>query len=858
MADNTNSSTSNTDDNSEKKLTPTLTINLNEEYKIKIEKSSDLGTSFFKDIYLKAAKAAVDVIRQTENNKSKKEEVFSNQEQDYNNIIAFVGERGTGKSSVMISFAKYLIDLKNNEDDIYKDVDKDYKLSQNHFESLEIIDPSLFEEGENIFEVILAQMFSKFQRKLNDNNNDKDLNQKREVLGLFEQVYENLQTIKKNGQKYDGEALETLHKLACGADLRKNFKELVTEFLKYLGSKDSKTYLIIPIDDFDLNVKAVAEMAEQIRKYLMIPKVIILMAANMEQLADAKEQNIIEHFKLLNKTKGDVVDSKLLTTQYLLKLIPYERQLKMPTASNILDSACVELKKAGIVVSSNVSVFGFIQSILLEKIGLIITKDQLLRLPILPKTLREYISFLTAINTINENSFKPDDDFTNFFTLLFVARYRIANEVLLRINQEPLERRNWFIIKYFNDDLALKAQMTLVRDELGVESDQYAGFIAICDRNNKPHNITLGDLLFYFKVVDGIVKENWIRELIQIIKLQYSISLSWFIKQQLDDCIVKLTNGGIYNSNYRQLIRGKKSHFPIRNFQKLEISGTAVMSFLGSKNAELKGVKELEWLSYFIEYTLISNYKQDATPYYKQQIDVGRGTIIKDPQFNVMQFVIAFHMPEVTFDKVFAAYFKDKTDRTVYDKIKSKALYNKIIEWKDKNRTIIPFNNLFLTEDLFEMIDNDYRSKAIDYSTYFIFLLKQIKEYLSALENQDRIFKQQEYSNIFSTNPIVDLVLKKDESIIKLLDSIKDVKEIEPEKSIKFKNLIDEIISTRTTNNNLETFVNKKMENITDDSSLKKLVRERISDFLSNGIPDRTEYKEHLTSIITSIIDKNE
>ena len=141
-----------------------LTIDLSEEYKIKIENPDRLKGSFFEDIYIKAADAVEDIIEQTEksNKKSDQNDPFLNEKQDYNNIIAFCGERGTGKSSAMISFAQSLLRL-NDSKDFY--VGKN--LRSKNFHTIKVIDPSLFEEHENIFEVILAQLFSSFEKELN-------------------------------------------------------------------------------------------------------------------------------------------------------------------------------------------------------------------------------------------------------------------------------------------------------------------------------------------------------------------------------------------------------------------------------------------------------------------------------------------------------------------------------------------------------------------------------------------------------------------------------------------------------------------------------------------------------------------
>lgn len=323
----------------------TLTIDLDEEYKIKIESPEQFQESFFKSVYEKAALATTDIVEQskanTENTKkhSNLNNIFLKESQEYNNIVAFTGDRGTGKTSAMISFAQFLIknDADKKEAGI-KDIEKLYK---SNFISIPTIDPSLFEEGENILEVTLAHMFAQFESHLNTKNEQIDINGKRKLLECFEKVYDNLQTIKKGSSNYDGEAIETLSKLACSTKLRENFKELISKYIQLVtgiindeessyenNRKEKCAYLIIPIDDFDLNVKGAVEMSEQIRKYFMIPNVIILMSVNMSQLKDAKELSIRKEFKDILESMTE--SPSKMTVQYLLKLIPNNRRLQMP------------------------------------------------------------------------------------------------------------------------------------------------------------------------------------------------------------------------------------------------------------------------------------------------------------------------------------------------------------------------------------------------------------------------------------------------------------------------------------------------------------------------------------------------
>ncbi|WP_454045144.1 hypothetical protein [Chryseobacterium sp. Marseille-Q8038] len=131
----------------------TLEINLNEEYKIKIEKGNEFQGSIFKDVYYDALNNVIEIVK----NKDSKYD-------DFNNIIAFTGERGKGKSSSMISFRDALVNKKHNDHLNYFENRNAEFLKDISFAEIDIIDPSLFRGGESLLEIILAKMFKKFQK----------------------------------------------------------------------------------------------------------------------------------------------------------------------------------------------------------------------------------------------------------------------------------------------------------------------------------------------------------------------------------------------------------------------------------------------------------------------------------------------------------------------------------------------------------------------------------------------------------------------------------------------------------------------------------------------------------------------
>lgn len=115
-------------------------------------------------------------------------------------------------------------------------------------------------------------------------------------------------------------------------------------------SSGKEGYLVISIDDIDMNLRVGEKMLEDIRKYLMIPNVIILIAVKMEQLKQIVQQRYLVYLKdneLLEKEIDNIKEEKSnlledfkeniinITDKYLEKVIPYNRRIRIPNLSEI-------------------------------------------------------------------------------------------------------------------------------------------------------------------------------------------------------------------------------------------------------------------------------------------------------------------------------------------------------------------------------------------------------------------------------------------------------------------------------------------------------------------------------------------
>lgn len=383
----------------------TITIYTGDEYKLHIaDERSNYNEDLFYETYKTAFKEVVKIISDNKSNCSKILEMS-------NNIIAFCGERGQGKSSAMISFSRILENV--HSDNIEKYFGEYTKNLKNRtFFSIRRIDPTELENQQSILNVILSRIFFVFKEAIGTNRID-EFYEKNEILKLFQKCFKSVTLIKEktksNSEAWFGDDLELLSSLGDNAEIKNNLSLLIDKFLRFVVKKD---YLIIQIDDSDLNVKNAYNIAEDIRKYLMIPNVIILMATKSEQFNLAVEQEYANSFKLLaDADQIQYQEFYQMATKYISKLIPGTRKINLPDLSLYSDTEefYYHLKYIEKAKSTNendkIIIDDDLQNGLLnyiyKKTGLIFLAPSNYTHNIVPNTMRELVNLLSVLNNLN-------------------------------------------------------------------------------------------------------------------------------------------------------------------------------------------------------------------------------------------------------------------------------------------------------------------------------------------------------------------------------------------------------------------------------------------------------------------------
>lgn len=264
-----------------------------------------------------------------------------------NNIIAFCADRGNGKTSAMVSFANALTGLcdEKNKRNWERCFPEAACAKKYQFEVIHSIDPTAMRESDSIVTVILSRIFSRFQdyweRRCSfrcvAGSDEVELTKRRVFLQRLQKCFRNMQVQVSGNSEFEDDALERIMELGDYSNMRGALYRLVCAYLDFVcSSKDS--YLVLQIDDADLSLGNAYQLIDEIRRNLVMPRVVILLAANMNQLESTVEQHFIEQYQNSIRHGGMVSIELCHTTasRYMDKVIPGDRQVHLPNLSKIM------------------------------------------------------------------------------------------------------------------------------------------------------------------------------------------------------------------------------------------------------------------------------------------------------------------------------------------------------------------------------------------------------------------------------------------------------------------------------------------------------------------------------------------
>lgn len=471
---------------------------------LRVQKGSELSLrrldeisskeSLMRPAYEQATRALVHILRMTRDFHEEFKTLGHNEYELNNllfrysgNLIAFAAQRGGGKTASMLSFANILknrfadscgecktqqlcsqfqqANRSTNVDNSFLELTDAQWLERCRFIPMTPIAPTILESKQNILYVVFTRLYRYAEKLLEDSKHGNRFmeSKKNDLIRSFHRVLSGINGIKRpnDGQLQD---LSSIQDISDGLSLSKHFYTLVQNILEFAAPDNgvSDRYLVIQLDDADTNAEKVYEVMEDVRRYLMIPNLVILMATDLECMHDVILQDNLKKFPDLAKYEQDHITAQLsrTTTKYIDKLIPPTNMVHLPrydrivaVNSNRLELQYVDKSGKNILEWTQQGSWNMQTTLLMliyRKTGVLFVSPENYMHNIIPKTLRGLNQLLNLLEEMEDIPLaKP---------LQCGDVGQFANAVLnqLQVEEENLERfadyfeAQWMIAKISN------------------------------------------------------------------------------------------------------------------------------------------------------------------------------------------------------------------------------------------------------------------------------------------------------------------------------------------------------------------------------------------------------------------------
>lgn len=324
-----------------------------------------------------------------------------------NNIIAFMGQRGSGKTTAITEFGCILEDYNGHLETWNQEIDYQGG-GQRHFRVLPPIDASVLSAKEDLVEVILASMYQMVMKRQGGSKGEDQGRERRitKIIEEFDSTFKDYKTVvKQEGQDtLGGSVLAKLRNVSDSLQTKAAFEKLtesVLEFLDDRGRDDNNSYLVIIVDDLDMNPSNSFVMLDHLYKYFSNRKIIILIAIAYEQMYQLCQKNFVDILipesgrTHLEVYKNYEERAGKLANDYLLKVLPVANRIFLPERKQLYLEAQVEQGQL-----EKYSVKGFMLRKIAEKTNIYYDACGLKKHFCLPNTVRELMSYNVFLDSL--------------------------------------------------------------------------------------------------------------------------------------------------------------------------------------------------------------------------------------------------------------------------------------------------------------------------------------------------------------------------------------------------------------------------------------------------------------------------
>lgn len=533
----------------------TITFNIGDENRIVVENinKDTIMSSIFSEPYhyiLNALDHYFDALPDNRDDYLKGNDIW------INNVFAFIGERGSGKTSCMRSIVHLLEDPRSSQ--------LDNTVLKSNFYALDMIDPSFIDSESNIIGVILATLYKKFL----DYSHNVNESLKFKLAESFARVQHDFCRMMTNSTIPDDD-LEALSSLSAAIDLRTSMYELIDRFMKYMGKENA--ILLISVDDIDLHSRDAIKMAEQIRKYLVLPNVLVVMAVKLDQLAKLKRLHYSREYSDTRQTLNDK-DLDEMVDRYITKLVPYNHRVYMPESTFYWDAGLHINQKDNSCYLFE-SVRQAVPELIFRKTRYLFYNSAVKTSFIVPNNLRELRQIIRLLVDMkdywqyDENGKVIAEEYNN---KEMFKKYLFESWMMNHLDADS--QKGIKELASISEAIQINATaLRIIRDKF--EKDKFfetkdSPISNILNSNNQVYNIAIGDVL---AIIDFVERKDITLEQMHflfMIKTIYSMRLYEFYDEYIEEIHADKELNGEMTSE-RVLARGLYQDMKLPNYLKL-------------------------------------------------------------------------------------------------------------------------------------------------------------------------------------------------------------------------------------------------------------------------------------------------
>lgn len=678
-----------------------------------------------------------------------------------NNIFAFVGNRGTGKSSCMLSVASML--RRGGIPEIKKTC-----------HVIDVIDPSFFDEDVNILDIVIGRLFLAFKSQLKKRPSiDEDeifQNNKRQLFSAFQEVRECLSNIECK-QENLADSVEYLGNLASSVSLQESMRKLINKYLIF----NNQDVLIIPIDDIDLHTKCAFMMVEQIRKYLVQKNVIVLLAAKMEQLRTVIENEYTyEYQKSIEQkwvTHEYISD---MAARYLIKFIPQNQRVFMPDMDAQMDSS-VEFYRDGKRVwpenGVNISLKYAVTQLIFVKTRYLFYHSKGVTSPIVPHNLRELRHLLGLLLNMPDywlGNVKHDENKIAFKHFLFESW--VPNNLDASGQKSIRELESLYDATTFNKSVLLDLKERFIPIDGNTEFGP-KWFLDIYDERIRYFNISIGDVFSVISYIKNRGVDGFDALYLFAIETLYSIKLYEYYDlmtekesssnvNMIDDTIKRrsmfdddepyhiLVAGGFSNSMAVEFIPQTQRRVS-RSIVQIKLSKVkGWYETYKSNPTEISYLHALEWIMLFISHR---DYEGSKEKDVSTNFRCANESVYKEPLYNIDNVI--FDVNSLFFNITCIKQAYNRIDEAFYEQARNNndSLLNKLLYQAEKRRSDKNMSadhkllswccirNAEILDDLTGFLSRNMKSSSIWLNNYKNFLKRVSNYYIKTYDKDDGI-----------------------------------------------------------------------------------------------------------------------